>query len=166
MKRQLVVFQVGTEEFAVDILLTKEVVDMCDITPVPETQDYVEGVMNLRGNLVPVVDLSKRLRARPKPGTADRRIIIANCEDRLTGLVVDGASEVIRVTDEMIEPPPDLIAEIGADYVEGVIKLGDRFITMVDLRLVLTEDVNCELDEVLAALVNSAGRQLTPAQAV
>ncbi|HEV8487732.1 MAG TPA: chemotaxis protein CheW [Blastocatellia bacterium] len=164
VKRQLVVFRVGAEEFAVDILLTKEVVSMCDITPVPETQDYVEGVMNLRGNLVPVVDLRKRLRARTKAGHEERRIIIANCEERLTGLIVDGASEVIRVSEEMIEPPPDLISEIGADYVEGVINLDSRFITLIDLKNVLTEDVNCELDQVLEILVGSGRQDSTPAQ--
>ena len=166
LKRQLVVFKVGSEEFAVDILLTKEVVVMREITPVPETQTYVEGVMNLRGNLVPVVDLRKRLRARVRPGNDERRIIISNCEERLTGLIVDGASEVIRVSDEMIEPPPDLISEIGADYVEGVINLGNRFITLVNLKTVLIDEINCELDEVLAVLDRSAKEDSTPAQAV
>jgi purine-binding chemotaxis protein CheW len=166
VKRQLVVFRVGVEEFAVDILLTKEVVGMLDITPVPETQDYVEGVMNLRGNLVPVVDLRKRLRARTVHTPEDRRIIISSCEGRLTGLIVDSASEVIRVSDEMVEPAPDMISEIGANYVEGVINLGGRFVTLVDLKSVLTEEVNCELDQVLAILGRSTRQESTPAQAV
>ena len=166
VKRQLVVFKVGAEEFAVDILLTKEVVVMRDITPVPETPASVEGVMNLRGNLVPVLDLRKRLRARARSTQEERRIIISNWDDRLTGLIVDGASEVIRVSDDLIEPPPDLISEIGADYVEGIVKLGDRFITMVDLKAILTNDVNCELDEVLSVLARSANKDSAPAQAV
>jgi purine-binding chemotaxis protein CheW len=163
-KQQLVVFRVGSEEFAVDILLTKEVVVMRDITPVPETEDYVEGVMNLRGNLVPVIDLRKRLRARARMDQAERRIVVSSFEDRLTGLIVDGASEVIRVSEDRIEPPPDMMSEIGADYVKGVINLGDRFITLIDLKMVLTEEINCELDEVIRVLSNGAGN--APAQAV
>ena len=109
-RRQLVVFRVGTEEFAVDIMLTKEVVLMREITPVPETEAYVEGVMNLRGSLVPVLDFRKRLRAFSTTAHADHRIIIANLDGRTAGLIVDGASEVIRVSEDMIEPVPHLIS--------------------------------------------------------
>src|SRR5882672_5952158 len=102
-KRQLVVFRVGGEEFAVDIMLTNEVVLMREITPVPETEGYVEGVMNLRGNLVPVLDFRKRLRALGTIAASEHRIIIARVDGRTAGLIVDGASEVIRISQEMIE---------------------------------------------------------------
>jgi purine-binding chemotaxis protein CheW len=162
-KRQLVLFKVGTEEFAVDILLTKEVVVMREITPVPETEEYVEGVMNLRGNLVPVLDFRKRLRAKSVDAVEDRRIVIANLEGRLTGLIVDGASEVIRIADEMIEPAPDIIAEIGAGYIVGVITLNDRFITMIDLKKALSGEIIGELDRAMKALMRH--RETAPAQA-
>src|SRR5262245_51188615 len=106
IRRQMVVFRVGVEEFAMDIQLAKEIVLMRPITPIPETHDFVEGVMNLRGNLVPVLDLRKRLRAVRAEDHAQARIIIAMLDGRQTGLIVDGASEVIRVTDDMIEPAP------------------------------------------------------------
>jgi purine-binding chemotaxis protein CheW len=167
LRRQLVVFKVGSEEFAVDILLTKEVVAMREITPVPETQAYVEGVMNLRGNLVPVIDLRKRLRASNMGAHSDEsRIIVSNCDEKLTGLIVDGASEVIRVSSEMVEPPPDLVSEIGADYVEGIINLKSRFITLVNLKTVLTEEIRCELDQVLQVLPRAVADGAAPAQAV
>jgi len=159
----LVLFKVGTEEFAVDILLTKEVVVMREITPVPETEDYVEGVMNLRGNLVPVLDFRKRLRAKAADAIEDRRIVIANLEGRLTGLIVDGASEVIRIADEIIEPAPDIIAELGAGYIVGVITLNDRFITLIDLKKALSGEIIGELDRAMKALVRH--RESTPAQA-
>ena len=162
-KRQLVLFKVGAEEFAVDILLTKEVVVMREITPVPETEDYVEGVMNLRGNLVPVLDFRKRLRAKAAEATDDRRIVISNLEGRLTGLIVDGASEVIRIGDEMIEPAPDIIAEIGAGYIIGVITLNDRFITLIDLKKALSGEIVGELDRAMKALMRH--RESAPAQA-
>ena len=164
-RRQLVVFKVGTEEFAVDIMLTKEVVLMREITPVPETEAYVEGVMNLRGSLVPVLDFRKRLRAFRTTTHPDHRIIIANLDGRTAGLIVDGASEVIRVSDDMIEPVPHLISEIGAGYVEGVVNVNDRFITLIDLRKALNGEIVGELDEVIRVL--SRQRELvTPAQAV
>ena len=164
-RRQLVVFRVGTEEFAFDIMLTNEVVLMREITPVPETEGYVEGVMNLRGNLVPVLDFRKRLRAVGTTTRTDHRIIIAKVDGRTTGLIVDGASEVIRVSDEMIEPVPDLLHEIGSGYVEGVVKVNDRFITLIDLRKVLSEEILAELDEVIRVL-SSRRAPLAPARSI
>jgi purine-binding chemotaxis protein CheW len=161
----LVVFKVGKEDLAVDILLTKEVVPMREITPVPETEFYVEGVMNLRGSLVPVLDFRKRLRAVRTNRHSDHRIIIANIDGRMIGLIVDGASEVIRVSDDMIEPAPDLILEIGAGYVEGVIDFKDRFITLIDLRKALSGEITRELEEVIGAL-SKRTKRLTPAEAV
>lgn len=152
IRRQLVVFKIGAEEFAVDILLTKEVVVPREITPVPDTEEFVEGVMNLRGSLLPVIDLRKRLRARATTTQREQRIIIANIDDRIAGLIVDGASEVIRVTDDMVEPAPDIISEMGAGYVEGIINLTNRFITLIDLRKALSIEILNELDSVIEAL--------------
>ncbi|MEW6129847.1 MAG: chemotaxis protein CheW [Acidobacteriota bacterium] len=152
MKRQLIVFKVGQEEFALDILLTKEILVMGNITPVPETEDYVEGVMNLRGNLVPVLDFRKRLRARKIEQHNNVRIIIARLENKLVGLIVDDASEVIKVTDDLLEPAPDIISEMGVEYVSGIVNLNNRFITLVDLRKALTEEIFTELDEVMTVI--------------
>src|SRR5215471_8579952 len=119
--RQFVVFKIGSSELALDILLAKEVVVMTDITPVPETESFVEGVMNLRGNLIPVLDFGKRLRASRRAAAPERRIIIARLDGEFVGLIVDESSEVIRVNDGMIEPAPAAIAEMGAAYIRGVI---------------------------------------------
>ena len=167
VRQQLVVFKVGEEDFAVDILLTKEVVVMREITPVPETQEYVEGVMNLRGNLVPVLDFRKRLRTSSLLNNQEeQRIVIASIEGKQTGLIVDGASEVIRVNDDSIEPAPDIITEMGADYVAGIVNLSGRFITLIDLRKALNEEITCELDDVLAALGTRARTTVAPLQAL
>jgi purine-binding chemotaxis protein CheW len=170
VKRQMVIFRIGGEEFAIDIALTKEIVTMRPITPIPETEQYVLGVMNLRGNLVPVLDLRKRLRAGSDSATsgkgqAEVRIIIARIDGKQTGLVVDGASEVIRVTDEMIESPPDVITEIGAEYIAGIINLADRFITVLDLDKALKGEVTHELEEVRRLMINQMGGQKAPALA-
>ena len=163
-RRQLVVFKIGAEEFAADIMLTKEVVLMREITPVPGTEAFVEGVMNLRGTLVPVLDFRKRLRARRTATPADNRIIIVQLEGKSAGLIVDGASEVIRVTDDLIEPVPDLITEMGADYIEGVVNLKGRYITLINLKSALSGEILGELDEVMT-LVSGRRAQMTPAQA-
>src|SRR5215216_1319126 len=161
----MVVFRVGGEEFALDIMDLKEVVVMRAVTPVPETESYVEGVMNLRGNLVPVLDLRKRLRALPHVESSERRIIVSSLEGRLVGLIVDGASEVIRVREEMIEPAPDIILEMGVGYITGVINSESRFITMIDLRKALTEEITRDLDEVMSML-SSQGKAASPARAI
>jgi purine-binding chemotaxis protein CheW len=153
----MIVFRIGEEEFATDINIAKEIVVMRPITPIPETRDFVEGVMNLRGNLIPVLDLRKRLRAARADGHQQVRIIIATLDGKQTGLIVDGATEVIRVSDDMIEPVPDVIRETGAEYLLGVINMGNRFITMLDLEKVLMGEVRHELDEVMRALAKPAG---------
>jgi purine-binding chemotaxis protein CheW len=87
-------------------------------------------------------------------------------DGRLAGLIVDGASEVIRVTDEMIEPAPEMLAEIGAGYVAGVVNLSGRFVTLVDLKKALTDEITCELDEVLGLLASDRGLTLETVQVV
>jgi purine-binding chemotaxis protein CheW len=158
-KQQMIIFKVGAEEFAVDIMLVKEVVMMRDITPVPETAAFVEGVMNLRGNLVPVLDLRKRLRARRVQSSAEQRILIARLNGKLIGLIVDGTSEVVRISRDMIEPAPDIIRELDAEYIAGIINLNERFITLMDLERALTDEISSELEQVMTAL----GRQPVPA---
>lgn len=163
-RRQLVVFKIGGEEFAVDIMLTREVVLMRDITPVPESQGYVEGIMNLRGNLVPVLDLSKRLGASNPVTERERKIIITTLDGKMAGLIVDGASEVVRVTDDMIEAVPDLINEIGVDYIGGVVNVAGRYITLIDFEKALSTEVVGDLDHVIQLLANQ--REFEPARAV
>jgi purine-binding chemotaxis protein CheW len=153
----------GGEEFAVDIALTKEVAPMREITPVPETDTCVEGIMNLRGNLVPVLDLRKRLRAVNTTATEEQRIVIVSLDGKSAGLLVDRASEVIRVSEDMIEPVPDLILEMGAEFVEGVINLEGRFITLIDLKLALSGEIRTGLEEVMQVLARR--QQGAPVQA-
>ena len=165
MNKQLVVFRIGGGDFAVDILATREVVPLREVTPVPETPDYVEGVMNLRGSLIPVLDLRKRMRApdqaAEEPGLTDeRRIIISNFAGRLVGVIVDSASEVIRISAEKIEPPPDLIYEIGAAYVSGVVALEERVVTLIDLQKALSDEVLCELTDLMAAVQRRTGERM------
>jgi purine-binding chemotaxis protein CheW len=158
-KQQMIIFKVGAEEFAVDIMMVKEVVMMREVTPVPETAVFVEGVMNLRGNLVPVLDFRKRLRARRIASGTEQRILIARFNGKLIGLIVDGTSEVVRISHDMVEPAPDIIRELDADYVAGIINLNERFITLMNLERALTGEISSELEQVMTAL----GRERVPA---
>ncbi|HZS06065.1 MAG TPA: chemotaxis protein CheW [Blastocatellia bacterium] len=156
MRRQVIVFKVGDGEFAVDIMAIREVKLMQEITPVPETPEYVEGVLNLRGSLVPVLDLRKRMRAGRRAVTDQTRIIIARPDDKLVGLIVDHASDFIRVNDEEVDRAPEMLSEIGATYVTGVIRRDHRVIALIDLKKALGEAVFDELDGVIEALAQTA----------
>jgi purine-binding chemotaxis protein CheW len=168
MRRQLVVFKIGPGEFAVDILTVREVVLPREITPVPEMPDYVEGVINLRGNLIPVLDLRKRMRSRQRHHADETaiRIIIAMVEEKLVGLIVDQVSDAVRIEEDHIKKAPEMITEIGALYVSGVIHLGHRFVTMIDLKKALSEQILCELDDVVNALARVTGDSFALAEVV
>jgi purine-binding chemotaxis protein CheW len=152
VKQQMIIFKIGAEEFALNIMLAREVMVARDVTPVPETADYVAGITSLRGNLIAVLDLRKRLRAAGPGDTREERMIVADVDGRVMGLMVDGVSEIMRVTEGMVEPQPDFVREIGASYVQGIINGGGRFITMIDLRKALDEDIVCEMDRAIGML--------------
>lgn len=166
IKRQLVLFRIGCEEFGVDIIETKEVLGMREITPVPETLEFVEGIMNLRGSLVPVLDLRKRLRAGSPEAHGDRRIIIVNFNGRMTGLIVDGASEVLRIDQDSILNPPHLILEAGIEYISGIVRLEGRVVSIIDLKKALTTEVDLELEQVAGLISGEYAESNRPARAV
>ena len=152
MKQQMVIFKIGAEEFALDITLAKEVLVARDVTPIPETAEYVTGIASLRGNLIAVLDLRKRFRAAGAGNAEEERMIVADVDGRVVGLMVDGVSEIMSINEAMVEPPPDFVREIGANYVQGIINGGGRFITMIDLRRALDEEIVCEIDRAIAML--------------
>ncbi|MFN0124252.1 MAG: chemotaxis protein CheW [Blastocatellia bacterium] len=152
MKRQLIVFRLGQGDFALDILAVREITVLREITSVPETADYVAGAMNLRGALIPILDLRKRMHQLAVANTEETRVIIARNGDRQLGLIVDQASDFIRVEEGEIEPPPRIFQEIGAVYVQGVIRRGEQVIALIDLMQALSGVVLRELDEVILGM--------------
>ena len=134
---QIVGFRVGAETFGVPIALVHEIVRVPEITAVPEAPGCVEGVINLRGKIISVVDLRKRFGEREIRGGKKNRILVAELEGKLVGLIVDAASEVLKIPPSDIEPPPDVFGEDDVNYVTGVGKLHGRLIIMVDLKKVL-----------------------------
>jgi len=145
---QMVRFRVDRECFGITIEKVKEIVKVPDITPVPDTPDFMEGVINLRGRIVPVIDMRKRIGAPPaERGKSNRALILEVEGGRQIGLIVDSASEILKLSEDAIEKPPDMVASAGADYVTAVGKCEDGLIVMLDLaRLLSVDDMHAAAD--------------------
>ena len=135
---QLVSFNLGKEEFAVDILKIQEINRMVDITGVPNSPDFVEGVINLRGKVIPVVDLRKRFGLSEEVKGKDTRIVVMDISRKIIGFIVDSVSEVLRIPAKRVEPPPPMVAGIDSEYIKGVGRLDDRLLILLDVNRVLS----------------------------
>lgn len=136
--RQLVTFTLGQEEYGVDIMRVQEIIRYQEVTRVPQMPDFIEGVINLRGNVIPVIDLRKRFTLGNAEHTGQTRIVVVNVASRVMGVVVDGVSEVMRLAEEQIEPPPPVVAGIGHEYLQGVGKVQGRLLILLDLDKILS----------------------------
>lgn len=130
---QLVSFVVGSEEFAVPILSVQEINRMMEITRVPQSPPFVEGVINLRGQIIPVVDLRKRFGLAVTEMNNDNRVVVVEVAGRVIGFTVDKVNEVLRIDSSIIEPPPSMVSGIDSDYVDGVGKLEDRLLILLNV---------------------------------
>jgi len=134
---QVVGFRIGTETFGLPIGQVREIVRVPEITSVPNSPEHVEGVINLRGKIVPVVDLRKRFKEKNITSDRKNRVVVAEVDERLVGLLVNSASEVMRIPPSEIEAPNDLFQDSSVDYVTGVAKLKGRLVILLDLVKVL-----------------------------
>ena len=130
---QLVVFRLDREEYGIDILMVQEIKKMTEITRVPHTPDYIKGVMNLRGSVLPVLDLKLRLGLPPGSTTEDTRIVIVKTGDAAVGVLVDSVSEVVGISRDKIEPPQNVGGMISQNYLSGVGKLDNRLLILLDI---------------------------------
>lgn len=137
---QLVVFQLGQELYGADISVVREVSPLQRVTRVPRTPKYIEGVTNLRGRVIPVVDLRRRLGLPVSAATKSTRIAVAELEGGQVGMIVDAVLEVLRVPASRIEPPSQLLSKVDAEYVQGVAKMDGRLIILLDLARVLQRE--------------------------
>lgn len=137
---QLVSFHIEEEEFAIDILNIQGINRMMNITRVPNTPAFVEGIINLRGQVIPVVNLRKRLGFPPKEPDKSTRIIVVEIGKRVIGFIVDSVNEVLRISSSITEPPPPMVAGIDSEYITAVGKLEDRLLILLDLEKVLSGD--------------------------
>lgn len=139
---QLVSFHLGDEEFAIDILKIQEIHRTVEITRLPEVPHYCEGIINLRGKVIPVLDLRKKFEMDSREWDNNTRIIVCNAEGSLVGMVVDTVEEVLRLDSSTIEPAPDIVTSCNADYVTGVAKLDDRLLIFLDISRIAVEAHN------------------------
>lgn len=144
---QLVAFRLQGEEFAVDIQRVREVLKITQITPLPQALSFIEGVINLRGEVIPVVDLRKRFNITNAQKTGESRIIIVEIDESLVGLIVDSVTEVLHLMSSAVEPPPRRLVGTRTEFIKGVGKLGDRLLIILDLRQILSTDEQVELEQ-------------------
>ncbi len=130
--KQLVTFEIGREEFGLDILSVQEIDRITGITELPQVPEYIEGIINLRGKIVPVMNLRKRLGMEEKSDDQNTRIIVARVDGKTTGFKVDAVKEVLRIFSDCFEPPPDIVAGLRSDFFKSIAKLEDRLLILVD----------------------------------
>jgi len=139
---QLVVFRLGTEEFGVDISQVREIIRVGDITRIPGSPRYVDGVINLRGQVTTVVNLRNRLGLDGKAMDGNARIMILEVDKNIVGVIVDSVTEVKNLTRPQIETLPDALSStVSSKYIQGVGKLDGRLLILVDLKQVIKDDI-------------------------
>jgi len=155
---QVVGFRIGRETFGLPISIVREIVRVPDITAVPNAPDYIEGVINLRGRIIPVVDLRKRFGEKSFEVNKKNRIVVVELESRLVGLIVNSASEVLRISPSEIDEPHNVFKEGELNYITGIGKLNGRLVILLDLNRLLQRGELNGLDDVTDAM-----ESLTPA---
>lgn len=135
---QAVVFAVGKESYGVPIDAVKEIVRVPDVTAVPDAPAFFEGVINLRGRVVPVVDLRARLGLPRTQRTRSSRVLITENNGSATGMLVDAVSEVLKLRPDSIEAPPEMISAAGIEYITGVARIEERLILFLDIGKILS----------------------------
>ena len=137
----LATFFLAGEEYGVEVRQVQEIRRVTEITSVPRAPEFIRGVINLRGRILPVLDLRRRLALGEVAMDRVARIVVVRIKERLLGLLVDGASQVLKVKVSQIEPPPEEVLQQGGDYIRGVAKLDDRLIILVDLERLLAHEL-------------------------
>ncbi len=145
---QVVGFRVGRETFGLPISIVREIVRVPEITSVPNAPDYIEGVINLRGRIIPVVDLRKRFGDQSLAPSKKNRIVVVELDTRAIGLMVHSASEVLRIPPSEIEEPHNVFQEGELDYITGVGKLNGRLVILLDLNKILQRGELQRIEEV------------------
>jgi len=139
-KNQMVTFKMGKETFGVPIQMVQEIVRVPEITMVPEMPSFVEGVMNLRGKIVSIIDVNKRLKIGCSSRSRTSRILVVEVDRKIIGLLVDAVTEILRLPSDAIEPAPDIVTAVGSEYITGVGKLPGKLIILLDLHKILRPD--------------------------
>lgn len=135
---QLVVFELANEHYGVDISAVNTIIRMQEITEVPRTPRFVEGVINLRGSIIPVIDLRKRFGLPAGETTKASRIVVVEAASQMIGMIVDAVAETLRLPCDAIEPPSPVVVSVDSEYLRGIGKQNDRLVILLDLDKVLS----------------------------
>jgi purine-binding chemotaxis protein CheW len=138
---QLVTFKIGREEFGIDIHKVQEINRMIEITKIPNTPNHMEGVVNLRGKIIPIISLRTKLGFEEAEKDKSTRIMIVEINGNVVGFVVDSVSEVLRIHDAKIEPPPSISGGTDSEYIQGLINLSDRLLILLNLNTLFDNDL-------------------------
>ncbi len=158
---QLVVFELAGESFGVDIAQVKEIITMQDIVHVPRAPTIVEGIINLRGSVIPVIDLIKRFRLTSQGNSDKERIVVVEFDDLSIGLMVDAVSEVLRVSRDMIAPPSPVIMDTDVEYLQGIVKINERLVILLNLKRVLSHEETHEIAGVMRQVSEECSTKTT-----
>ncbi|MDE5412496.1 MAG: chemotaxis protein CheW [Bacillaceae bacterium] len=134
---KVIVFQLKDEEYAIEVEYIQSIERMQPVTRIPRTFHFITGVMNLRGVITPIIDLRKRFGIEPKKSDDATRILVISKDDIEIGFIVDGANDVIDIPIEKIEPTPEVVGGVEADYLRGVVKLENRLFTLLNIDKVI-----------------------------
>ena len=137
--RELISFRIGAQEFCVDIMEVREIRGWTPATALPQAPAYVRGVINLRGAVLPIVDLGARLGLGTADPTARHVIIVAQVQNQIVGLLVDAVSDILTVTDEQIQPTPDVVSDMVRNFVRGLLAIEGRMVSFISLDRVLPD---------------------------
>ena len=147
MERQIVVFVLAGEHFGVDIAAVESIITMQTITRIPHSPPFIKGITNLRGKILPIVDLRERFGLPAQETDKNSRIVVVSYNDAETCMIVDEVSEVFMISDETIAAPPTIATTIKSDFITGIVKLQDSLVILLDLNLVLSIQEHPELQE-------------------
>lgn len=147
-ENQYVVFRLGKEVYGLEISMILEIITMQTITEVPGTEQYIEGVINLRGRVIPVFNLHKKFELAEGEITRSTRIVVVEVEGHNIGMLVDGVSEVVKITQDIVEQPSNIMSDIDKEYLAGVAKLEDKLVILLDLVKVLQREDGTLLENI------------------
>ncbi len=138
---QLVIFRLAKEEFGLDISQVREIIRMQDITPMPKAPQFIEGVINLRGQIIAVMSLAKKLGLKKAQSTEKARIVVTEVKESTLGLIVDEVPEVLKISEQSIDATPEMIeGQVHAEFIKGVGKLEDRLIILLDVSKIMSRE--------------------------
>lgn len=149
-EEKVVVFNIGDEEYAAEINQVERILEFEKITRIPDAPEFLKGVINYQGKIIPVIDLKVRFNLPETSIKEESKIIIAKHDEGDVGLIIDGVSQVLDVPSESITPPPDIIAGIVKEYIKAIIKLGKRIVILLDLGRILSFNERKELNKIVS----------------